>query len=114
MASKNASAVPRRRYADFCNKICQQPTSFDQFSCLYEERVRYRDAKGFCGLEIYHEIELGRLQDRQVGGRSPLQDSPHLHPGLTVCFHDICSVTHEVASTGEITRILDLQEPISG
>ena len=47
---------------------CQQPTSFDQFSCLYEERVRYRDAKGFCGLEIDHQIELGRLQDRQVGG----------------------------------------------
>src|SRR5712671_4775867 len=46
---------------------CQQPTSFDQFSCLYEELVRYRDAKGFCGLEIDHQIELGRLLDRQIG-----------------------------------------------
>src|ERR1700676_656943 len=27
MASKNLPAVPRRRYADFCNKICQKPTS---------------------------------------------------------------------------------------
>src|ERR1044072_7818939 len=28
---------------DFFNSICQQPTSFDQFSRLYEERVGYRD-----------------------------------------------------------------------
>jgi hypothetical protein len=63
--------IGRMAFWDFCNTICQQPTSFDQFSCLYEERVRYRDAKGFCGLEIYHEIELGRLQDRQVGGLLP-------------------------------------------
>jgi len=47
--------------------VPQQPTSFDQFSCLYEELVRYRDAKGFCGLEIDHQIELGRLLDRQIG-----------------------------------------------
>jgi hypothetical protein len=26
MASKNAPAVPRRRYADFCNKIGEKPT----------------------------------------------------------------------------------------
>jgi hypothetical protein len=26
MASKNAPAVPRRRYADFCNKICAKRT----------------------------------------------------------------------------------------
>jgi hypothetical protein len=54
----------------------QQPTSFDQFSCLYDERVRYRDAKGFCGLEVDHEIELDRLQDRQVSRLGPLRILP--------------------------------------
>ena len=54
----------------------QQPTSFDQFSCLYEVRVRYRDAKGFCGLEIYHEIELGWLQGGRSAGLVPLRILP--------------------------------------
>src|SRR5260370_12891725 len=57
---------------------CQQPTSFDQFSCLYEELVRYRDAKGFCGLEIDHQIELGRLLDRQIGRPGGFENFIHV------------------------------------
>src|SRR6266404_1916548 len=82
------------------SELCQQPTSLDQFSCLYEERVRYRDAKGFCGLEIDHEIELGRLQDRQVGGFGPFEDFPDIDSGLTVSFQDISAVADEAAGTG--------------
>src|SRR6478672_3757007 len=93
---------------------CQQATSFDQFSCLYEERVRYGDAKGSCGLEIYHEKELGRLQDRQVGGLSPLEDSPDINPGLTGCFHAIGAVTDEAAGTGEHARFVDRRNLMAG
>jgi hypothetical protein len=38
MASKKAPAVPRRRYADFCNKIGNEPAPFwDGWSRLQKE-----------------------------------------------------------------------------
>src|SRR5258705_6184258 len=92
---------------------CQQPTSFDQFSCLYEERVRYRDAKGFCGLEIDHEIELGRLQDRQVGGPGPFEGSPDIDAGLTVCLHGISAVGDTAGRMEAPARIVPHPGPIA-
>jgi hypothetical protein len=61
MASKNAPAVPRRRYADFCNKIGQQEThapqqlwtSFDYLVGTAEQREWDCDAEGLGGFQVY-------------------------------------------------------------
>src|SRR5258707_1237638 len=43
VASKNAPAVLRRRYADFCNKICQQQIFAVQVYGMWSPNVRFRE-----------------------------------------------------------------------
>src|SRR5512134_3522916 len=43
---------------------------FDDLIRPRQQRRRDREAKGLGGLEIDHELELGGLLDRQIGGAS--------------------------------------------
>jgi hypothetical protein len=74
MASKNAPAVPRRRYADFCNKIRQQ-RSFHNRSlrkqaaapiCALGARVQNAPAVGFDWKARSNELSDGKASRRQI------------------------------------------------
>ena len=54
------------------------------------------------------------MQDRQVGGLGPFEDSPDIDPGLTVCFQDIGAVADEAAGMGEPARFVDRGDPMAG
>jgi hypothetical protein len=47
---------------------------FDHLIRTVQERRRDRQAEGFGGLEVDHEVEFGRLLDGQVGGLGALED----------------------------------------
>src|SRR5262249_37992815 len=48
-----------------------------------------------CRLEINHELKLGWLFNRQVGGLGSLQDSIHIIGYAPIAFHEVRSVGHE-------------------
>ena len=50
----------------------------NHFSGLCQQHLRDREAKGLRGLQVDHELERGRLDDRQVGRLRTLEDPVHV------------------------------------
>ena len=56
--------------------------SFDHLVGEGQERLRHGEAERFRGLEVDHQLELGRLLDRQIGRLRALEDLAGVNPGL--------------------------------
>src|SRR5438874_1941019 len=68
-----------------------------------EQRLRNREAQGFRGLQVDHEVELRRLLDGQVAGLGALQDLVHVGSGQQSSgFAAVKAVRHEAASPGNV------------
>src|SRR5262249_48738427 len=65
-----------------------------------EQPCRKTEAEYSGGLEVDHELELGRLYDRKVGGLLALENPAGVHTGLAICVGDACSVAHQTADFG--------------
>src|SRR5439155_7329619 len=63
-----------------------------------QQRLRDRDAERLRGLHVNYQIELGRLQDRQIGRLDAFEDSACIHARLAMHVRKIGSVTHQAAS----------------
>src|SRR5215510_7614418 len=62
-----------------------------------QHRLWNREAERFRRLEINHELKLGWLFNRQVGGLGSLQDSVHVVCDAPVDIRKVRSVVHEPA-----------------
>jgi hypothetical protein len=58
--------------------------SLNNLICGRQQRFRDGEAEGFGGLEVYHELEFGRLLDRQIGGRFVPENAPGIDASLMV------------------------------
>src|SRR5215471_13500913 len=58
---------------------------------------RYLEAQRFGRLEIDHQLELRRLQYRQIGRLGALQDLRRIYAGLTVLISEVRPVAHQAA-----------------
>src|SRR5262249_52555863 len=72
----------------------------NQFSCLQEKRVCHGNAKSACGLEIDDEIELGRLQNRQVGRFFALENSANVDAQLMLGVTEATSIAYQASING--------------
>ena len=66
-----------------------------------------REAKHLRGLEVDHELELGRLHDRQVGWLLALENTPGVEADLAIGVGDAGPVAHQTASHGELAPFVD-------
>src|SRR5262249_30805671 len=46
------------------------------------------------GLEIYHQLELGRQHNRQITRLLAFEDASGINASLAICFGNACSVAH--------------------
>jgi hypothetical protein len=58
------------------------PVLLDDLGGAGEDRGWHGEAEGLGSLEIDHQLERGRLLDRQIGRLSPFQGSPRVTTGL--------------------------------
>ena len=57
------------------NATQQTASLFDHFVGQREQRRGNDEAERLCGLEVYHQLVLGRLLDRELGGLLTLQNA---------------------------------------
>ena len=62
-----------------------------------EERRRESDPERLGGLEIDHQLELGRLYHWQVGGFGTLENFADVDSGLAIRVRKVASVTDQTA-----------------
>ena len=60
--------------------------------------------KRFRSLQVDDQLELGRLQDRQVAGALTLENAANVPTGLAVCIIRACSVADETTDLWEFAR----------
>ena len=81
----------------------QRKSLFDHLVGDREHVLRYLDAERSRRLQVDGELELGRLQHRQVGGLRAFEDFTGIDADLTKRVHDVGSVAHQPAGRDNIT-----------
>jgi hypothetical protein len=64
--------------------------------------LRYGEPERLGGLEVDHQVELGRLLDRQIGGFCTLQDSSGVNPLQAIGARKARAIAEQAASDGEV------------
>jgi hypothetical protein len=57
---------------------------FDHLVGAGEQRLRHGEAEGLSGRQVDHQLELGRLLDRQVGGFGAFEDPDRVYSGRPI------------------------------
>src|SRR5215831_2322409 len=81
--------------ADSC--IATKNNLLDNLVGACEERRRYREAERLRRNQVYDEIELSRLLDRQLRWFRPAQDFIGIVAGAPEEIRIVCAVGHEAA-----------------
>src|SRR5438105_8121649 len=91
----------------------QTASSFDHLVGAGEECRWHNDAKRLCGLQIDHQLELGRLFDRQVGRLRTLENLVDESGGPTIQISNVSSVAQKEAGLRQLSLDRGGWKPIS-
>src|SRR3984893_12375366 len=82
------------------------PALLDHLVGAGEDRWRDGQAERLGGLEIDHQLECGRLLDRQIGGLGALEDSSGVNADLTIDSREARSIADQAAGRDEFATLI--------
>jgi hypothetical protein len=85
-----------------CEQSQQTAQLFDHLVGRNLQRERNRQAERLGSLEVYDELELGGLRDRQVARLLSLENPPGVDADLTISIGNTRPVAHETTRHGEL------------
>src|SRR5215467_4716356 len=83
----------------------------DHFIRPRQQRLRDRQAKGFGGLEVDDQLELGGLLDRQVAGLGALEDLVDIDGGASGLLEEVRYIRHQATLTSVVLVLEHRGEP---
>jgi hypothetical protein len=67
---------------------------------------RHGEVERLRGLEVDHELELGRLHDWQIGRFLTLENSPNVNASLAIRARYVGSVAHQTTSGRKLSKFI--------
>src|SRR5947209_5431933 len=101
-----AGAFPaRRKTSPAISELSRRsPTSLYDLVGAGEDRGRHGQAERLGGLEIDHQLENGRLLDRQVGGLRAREDLSDVTADFAIVNHEAHSIADQATGGGELAH----------
>src|SRR5215471_5188352 len=87
--------------------------SLDHLVGAAEQQRGHVEADCLCGTDVDHQLEPGRLYNRQVGGLGAHENSAGVVADLEVCIAQVCTVGQESAGCGELTPIVNRRNRVA-
>src|SRR5262252_5881410 len=94
---------PRRSAAEKRDEIA----AFHSITSSAASNSGYRETERLAGIEIDHQLELGRLHHRQIADLDALEYSSRIDAELTIGVDQVGSIAHEAACLGEVAPMVD-------
>src|SRR5262245_56665579 len=77
---------------------------FDHLVGAGEQRRGDFDVEQSCSLEVDHQLEFGRLHNRQIGGLSALEDTSSIDTNLAIHVGNTSAIAHQPAGLDILTH----------
>src|SRR6516165_6597669 len=88
-------------------------SSLDHLVGAAEQQRGHVEADCLCATDVDHQLEPGRLYNRQVGGLGAHENSAGVVADLEVCVAEVCTVGQQSAGCGELTPIVNRRNRVA-
>src|SRR5262249_60088186 len=78
-----------------------------------EDARRHGEAERLRGLHVDHQLELARLDDRQISGLRALENLPGIKTGLASRLRPAAAVAHQAAGGDEFGPFVDRRDRVT-
>ena len=75
------------------------------------EKQGHLKTNRLCGLEVYHQLELGWLFDRQIGGLCPFKDFVNVGRCSAIDVRETRPIEDQPACVDKLTAAVDRRQP---
>src|SRR3954469_9812943 len=87
--------------------MCGWPGLFNRLVGTGEKRLWHGQAERLGGLQIDHQLKLGRLLDWQIGRPLAVEDLSYVAAELVKRAAEARSIADQAAESGEVAKIID-------
>src|SRR5262249_37834166 len=86
--------------------------SFDHLVGAREQHRRNFESDALCGPQVDHQLELRRLNDRQIGGPGAFEDATRVNPNQPVRLGVAWSVASQATGLGALAKVIQSRDPM--